>query len=448
MKKIIYTVAFCLLTGVSTLAQTNLLLNPSFETVDSEGIPEDWTYMAKNTYSSMEIVSSPVHEGNKSLKNTNTGSGDAYTVQYIQTTPGKEYNLSVWFNLESFGDNRAKPIIFCMYMDEEGNYLNADGSPNISGVFAENYAGFVTIEEPTLAMLGTWQQLTYQTGNVPQNVAYIGIALEIRFASVVYYDDASLTEVGAVVPVKQEQTISGLSDITKPASDADFDLSATASSNTAVATISGSTVHIVGAGTTTITASQAGNDDYNAALDVTATLTVSDETGIDDITVSLPVRVENGRLIVTAVAGRRIEVFSAIGVKQGSTVSAGGETVLPGLPEGTGIDSSQRQFGSKSDSVTVANLPKVFKVGNGFEAFSLKSLRTLKFKGFKIIKENQENHEMPCIQTHLFIGVFVPVHRLRRQGGSVAHARFFYCADIYGRRQRHGFAGGLHAQSA
>lgn len=66
--------------------------------------------------------------------------------------------------------------------------------------------------------------------------------------------------------------------------DADFSLSASGgasgnalsyhSSNTAVATVSGSTVTIVGAGTTTITASQAGNANYNPASDVAQVLTV------------------------------------------------------------------------------------------------------------------------------------------------------------------------------
>lgn len=70
--------------------------------------------------------------------------------------------------------------------------------------------------------------------------------------------------------------------------DAPFALSATgggsgnaityASSNTSVATISGNTVTIVGAGTTTITASQAGNADYTAAVDVPQTLTVNQAT--------------------------------------------------------------------------------------------------------------------------------------------------------------------------
>jgi gliding motility-associated-like protein len=66
--------------------------------------------------------------------------------------------------------------------------------------------------------------------------------------------------------------------------DNDFNLGATASSglivtyssdNPAVATISGTTVHITGAGTAVITASQAGNNLYYSAVDVTATLTVN-----------------------------------------------------------------------------------------------------------------------------------------------------------------------------
>ncbi len=66
--------------------------------------------------------------------------------------------------------------------------------------------------------------------------------------------------------------------------DASFTLGATASSgltvtytssNTNVATVSGNTVTIVGVGTTNITASQAGNVNYNAATDVVHSLTVT-----------------------------------------------------------------------------------------------------------------------------------------------------------------------------
>lgn len=84
--------------------------------------------------------------------------------------------------------------------------------------------------------------------------------------------------------VKGEQTITFNSLPSKTMGDAPFALTATSSvslpvtytsSNTSVATISGSAVTIVGAGTTTITASQSGDASYNAATSVPQTLTVN-----------------------------------------------------------------------------------------------------------------------------------------------------------------------------
>jgi hypothetical protein len=83
---------------------------------------------------------------------------------------------------------------------------------------------------------------------------------------------------------KQDQTITFAALPVKVYGDADFTLGATASSgltvsylssNTAVATIVSSNIHIVGAGTSTITASQGGDANYNAAPDVPQVLTVS-----------------------------------------------------------------------------------------------------------------------------------------------------------------------------
>ncbi|MEI6555161.1 MAG: alpha/beta hydrolase fold domain-containing protein [Paludibacter sp.] len=82
---------------------------------------------------------------------------------------------------------------------------------------------------------------------------------------------------------KLNQTITFPAIIAKAVSEADFDALATASSglavtlvssNTAVATIVSGKIHIVGAGKSTITASQAGNGTYNAASDVSQLLTV------------------------------------------------------------------------------------------------------------------------------------------------------------------------------
>ena len=82
-------------------------------------------------------------------------------------------------------------------------------------------------------------------------------------------------------PVAQTITFRALA--SKTFGDSPFDLTATASSDLTVsyassdegvATVSGSTVTILKAGTTTITATQAGNDDFTAAPPVEQTLTV------------------------------------------------------------------------------------------------------------------------------------------------------------------------------
>jgi len=87
------------------------------------------------------------------------------------------------------------------------------------------------------------------------------------------------------VTARQNQTITFPAFATKTYGNADFAIGASSSngsipityvsSNPLVATILGSNIHIVGAGTTTITASQAGNNFYFPATDVARTLTVN-----------------------------------------------------------------------------------------------------------------------------------------------------------------------------
>ncbi len=83
---------------------------------------------------------------------------------------------------------------------------------------------------------------------------------------------------------KTDQTITFSSIPAKIFGDPSFDLTASASSglpivftssNTSIATVVGSTVTIVGAGQCTITASQAGNNSFNAAISVTRQFVVS-----------------------------------------------------------------------------------------------------------------------------------------------------------------------------
>ncbi len=83
---------------------------------------------------------------------------------------------------------------------------------------------------------------------------------------------------------KASQTITFAPLPNKAVGDAPFNLTGSASSgltvnytssNTAVATVSGSTITIIGVGSTTITAAQAGNSNYNPATSVQQTLTVT-----------------------------------------------------------------------------------------------------------------------------------------------------------------------------
>lgn len=98
---------------------------------------------------------------------------------------------------------------------------------------------------------------------------------------------AGTSAVGGIVIeiAKGTQTLDGFADLTKYDTDAPFDLPETtqaglavsyASSNTAVATVDANTVTIVGLGTTTITATQAGDANWNE-LEQTITLTVIEE---------------------------------------------------------------------------------------------------------------------------------------------------------------------------
>jgi hypothetical protein len=118
------------------------------------------------------------------------------------------------------------------------------------------------------------------TGSVSLNVG------SNQFNVVVAAEDNSYTKTYTVMITREKatQTITFPTIATKIYGDAAITLSATStsglsvsyqSSNSNVAIISGSTLTIKGAGTATITASQSGNANYEAATNVTRTLTVN-----------------------------------------------------------------------------------------------------------------------------------------------------------------------------
>ncbi|MCG5643178.1 thrombospondin type 3 repeat-containing protein [Flavobacteriaceae bacterium LSUCC0859] len=119
------------------------------------------------------------------------------------------------------------------------------------------------------------------------SVTVVGAGTTSITASVLqndYYTVGTITATMTVI--KAEPTIIDFTDITKTFGDDDFTLTGTSSStgaisytvsDTTVATVSGNTITIVGAGTTSITLTQASDANYNSAT-ATITLTVNKAT--------------------------------------------------------------------------------------------------------------------------------------------------------------------------
>ena len=152
---------------------------------------------------------------------------------------------------------------------DEAFELTASASSGLSVSYESSDETVATVSGSTVTILavGTTTITASQIGNENYNEA-----------------SAVAQSLNIIDPAKTTQTISFSEIESKTYGDPDFDLTATASSglsvtftssDESVATISGNTVNIVGAGTTTITASQSGNDEFNAAADVIQQLVVN-----------------------------------------------------------------------------------------------------------------------------------------------------------------------------
>lgn len=120
-----------------------------------------------------------------------------------------------------------------------------------------------------------------------------------------------------VTVTKQNQTITFNSLAAKAMGDVPFDPGATASSglaitytssNALVATVAGNMITIVGVGTSTITAKQAGNTIYNAAADVPQTLTVTKGDQVITFNVEGSKTFGDGPLTLTATSSSGLPV--------------------------------------------------------------------------------------------------------------------------------------------
>jgi hypothetical protein len=129
---------------------------------------------------------------------------------------------------------------------------------------------------------------------------------------------------GTLTVTKADQTISFAALGNKTFGDADFTVSATASSGLPVSfaaaggcTVSGTTVHITGAGTCTVTASQGGDSNHNAAADVSQPLAIAKAASTTTVTAA-------DAVYDTGTHGGTASASGAGGLSQSLTVSYSG----------------------------------------------------------------------------------------------------------------------------
>lgn len=242
-------------------------------------------------------------------------SDNVYTTGYFQGTSDFDpnagiENLSSNGNRDVFVSKLSRPtltISTTTLSDLSATILNVSDTQNFT-ISGSNLAADISISSSTT----DWELSTDNTNfsatlNLPQSggvltgqpiTVYVriksGLSLGSKTATLsissMHVTTQNITLNGTVN--KDEQTITFEALGIKIIGGANFDLTATASSglaltytssNTGVATISGNTVSIIGVGTTEITASQGGNDSYNAAPEVKQNLTVVTITSLSTI---------------------------------------------------------------------------------------------------------------------------------------------------------------------
>jgi hypothetical protein len=176
----------------------------------------------------------------------------------------------------------ATPVVRSLTVNPAALTITADDKEKVQGdplpVFTVSYSGFVNGDDAgdltTQPVASTAATAASLPGDYP---------ITVGGATAANYTITHVPGNLKVTASKQQQTITFAPLAAKTYGDADFDPAtassglqiAYSSSDPAVATVVNNKIHIVGAGTTTITASQAGDINYEAAADVSRSLTVN-----------------------------------------------------------------------------------------------------------------------------------------------------------------------------
>lgn len=214
-----------------------------------------------------------VYNGNgSSVELTNLEDSTDYTVYVFEYNGGmytQLYNSDTTGNYTSFKTKFVQTITFDALAEVtfgDANFdLAATSTSGLDVAFTSNDENVVTISGATVTIVGA--------GTATITASQAGDATHMPAADV----EQTLT----VNKADQSITFDAIASVGE--GEGTFDLTATASSgldvtyassDETVATITGATVTITGPGTTTITASQAGDNNWNAAVDVTQDLVV------------------------------------------------------------------------------------------------------------------------------------------------------------------------------
>ena len=261
-------------------------------------------------------------------------------------------STSVTYNFGTATAGASKPVTvlgFTLNGTASANYTvaqptgitatinKAASTISVTGAFTFTYNG--TAQGPnTSSVTGSTGAVSYNYTGVspvvaasstrPTNVGSYTVNATVTTDS--NYEAATSTDFSFAIG-KADQTITLAETDAKTTATTTYTLTANASSglaitysssNSAVATISGNTVTIVGAGLTTITASQAGNDNYNAAITATQSLTVIqapivlagwDFTGIGTVT--------NTTIAATTFNSSLVSISGANNITRGSSAA-------------------------------------------------------------------------------------------------------------------------------
>jgi len=249
--------------------------NGNFEQVDTDGNIASWGLDYNNNYDGIAGIVS----ADKAVFKEGKQSGyftSRTAINWIKNFPGnKTYDISFWFRTNASVQNGVKPVISLSgTLLASGALFSSDDANKL----AENHE----------AVVGEWLFVEVKGIKFPDITDDLILWFQGNYDGF-WLDDVKIVESGTTT--KTAQTIT-FADITKKTGDADFALSATASSNlpvnytiadASIATITNGTVHLLKAGTTTITATQVGDNTYAAAPNVIATLTVNSSTGLWDV---------------------------------------------------------------------------------------------------------------------------------------------------------------------